>query len=89
MFGDMSYSRGMLGAVANVIKQVIKVVHKCGPPFDILRDFAIDIAKMSSDVNFRLRSLPFKIAKSLRRIIQMPLDIIRFCASVNRTSKLQ
>ena len=72
-----------------VIKEACKAVYKCMPPFPVLKEFAQDIVKLTNDVNFRLRALPFKVAKALRRIIHMPLDIIRFCTSVKLASVLR
>jgi len=79
-------AKDFLGVVTNAAKliyQVANLVRKCLPPhFPVVTDVTKDIGMLIMDLNFKLRSLPFKLAKSLRQILLIPRDMLRFAGSV-------
>lgn len=71
-----------------LIYQIVNLVRKCLPPFPIVTDVSRDIGMMIMQLDFKLRSLPFKLAKSLRQILLIPRDMLRFAGSVNMLFKV-
>ena len=65
-----------------VILQIVKLVQKCMPPFQIVSDVSRDIGMLIMKLDFKLRQLPFKLAKSLRQVLLVPRDMVRFAGSL-------
>ena len=82
---------GLLGVIKNggvMLAQMVNFVRKCFPPFTIITDVSKDIGMMIMALDFKLRHLPFKLAKGLRRILMLPRDIYRFCGSARMLVRL-
>jgi len=81
-----------LGVVKNatvVVYQIANLVRKCLPPhFPIVTEVSKDIGMLIMQLDFRLRSLPFKLAKSLRQLLLIPRDMVRFAGSVSTLVKM-
>lgn len=58
------------------------------PHFPIVTDVSKDIGMLIMQLDFRLRLLPFKLAKSLRQLLLIPRDIVRFAGSVTTLVKI-
>jgi hypothetical protein len=71
----------VLSDASKLIRQVIHLVRKCLPPFPIIADVSRGIGLIAMDLDFKLRSLPFQLAKSLRRVLKVPIELIRFATS--------
>jgi len=75
-----------LGVVTNagkLIYQIANLARKCLPPtFPIVADVSKDIGMLVMALDFKLRLLPFKLARALRQIMMLPRDLIRFAGSV-------
>ncbi len=72
-----------------VVYQIANLARKCLPPhFPIVTDVSKDIGMLIMQLDFRLRSLPFKLAKSLRQLLLIPRDMLRFAGSVSMLVKV-
>ena len=79
-------AKDFLGVVTNAAKliyQVANLARKCLPPtFPIVADVSKDIGMLVMELDFKLRLLPFKLAKALRQLLLLPRDLVRFAGSV-------
>jgi len=79
---------GVVKNSAKLIYQIANLVRKCFPPFPIVTDVSKDIGMLIMSLDFKLHQLPFKLAKSLRQILLIPRDMLRFAGSVKSLIKV-
>jgi len=72
----------VLKSGAKFLLDAVAWLRKCLPPtFPIFTDIYRDIGMLVMNLDFKLRAVPWKFAKGLRRILGIPADMLRFGAS--------
>jgi hypothetical protein len=74
--------KAALFAIPKLVFNASLFVVKCLPPFTIIPHLHMDFAKAIHFLDFNIRKLPYRILQSLRRIVQLPRDVYRFCGSM-------
>uniref|UniRef100_A0A7S4C384 Uncharacterized protein n=1 Tax=Chrysotila carterae TaxID=13221 RepID=A0A7S4C384_CHRCT len=82
---------GLLNVIKNsavFLYQASNFVRKCLPPFPVISDVTSEIGMLVMSLDFSLHALPYKLARSLKRVLMLPKDIYRFYGSTTLLLKM-